>query len=81
MSRKEISDKVSRKIYRKNPEFKGVKPKITERSAGEGVKGGAGGYIFIYKMKAAGPGGQTINRVLRVVVNEDGSIHKISTSR
>lgn len=81
MSKKEISEKVSRKIYRKHPEFKGVKPKITERSVGEGVEAGVGGYVLIFKIKGSAPGGKTIPRLLRVVVDPDGSIQKISTSR
>jgi hypothetical protein len=77
MTRKELVSRVSKKVYRKHPEFKGVKPKVRKRSHG----GGSEGYVMIYQADRKGPGNQTLKRTLRVVVSEKGTIQKMSTSR
>ncbi|MFV1949541.1 MAG: hypothetical protein ACC633_06360 [Anaerolineales bacterium] len=69
-------DKVSDEVYRKHPDLKGVKPKITPR---EGVK--SSDTLLVYQKKVSGPGGKSINRIVRAVADETGKIKKISTSK
>ncbi len=69
-------DKVSSEVYRKHPDFEGVKPKITPREGGA-----SNDTLLVYRKKVSGPGGKTINRIIRAVVDGDGKIKKISTSK
>jgi hypothetical protein len=69
-------DKVSTEVYRKHPDLKGVKPKIMLR---EGDR--SNDTLLIYKKKVSGPGGKSINRIVRAVADETGKIKKISTSK
>jgi len=69
-------DKISDEVYRKHPDLKGVKPKVTPR---EGVK--SSDTLLVYEKKVSGPGGKSINRIVRAVADETGKIKKISTSK
>ena len=71
-----IIDKVSEEVYRKHPDLKGVKPKITPR---EGAK--STDTLLVFQKKVSGPGGKKINRIVRAVVDEKGIVKKISTSK
>jgi len=71
-----LIDKISQEVYRKHPDLKGVKPKVTPR---EGEP--AGETLLVYKKKVAGPGGKSLNRIVRAVADQDGKIKKISTSK
>ena len=69
-------DKISNEVYRKYPDLMGIKPKVTPR---EGVK--SSDTLLIYQKKVSGPGGKSINRIVRAVADESGKIKKISTSK
>ena len=69
-------DKVSAEVYKKHPDLKGVKPKVTPR---EGDK--SSDTLLVYQKKVSGPGGKSINRIVRAVADESGKIKKISTSK
>jgi hypothetical protein len=69
-------DKVSEEVYRKHPDLKGVKPKILPR---EGAS--SSDTLLVYEKKVSGPGGKTINRIVRAVADDAGKIKKISTSK
>jgi hypothetical protein len=69
-------DKISNEVYRKYPDLKGVKPKVTPR---EGVK--SSDTLLVYQKKVSGPGGKSINRIVRAVADESGKVKKISTSK
>lgn len=71
-----LIDKISQEVYRKHPDLKGVKPKVTLR---EGDK--SSDTLLIYQKKVSGPGGKTINRIVRAVADEKGKVKKISTSK
>jgi hypothetical protein len=71
-----LIDKVSAEVYRKHPDLKGVKPKITPREGDE-----SSDTLLVYQKKVSGPGGKSINRVVRAVADESGKIKKISTSK
>jgi hypothetical protein len=68
-----IVDRVSGQVFRQFPEVRGCIPKIRSQAAGQ--------YLLIYEGSAAAADGKTIRRVVRVVVRQDGTISKITTSR
>ncbi len=69
-------DQVSEQVYRKHPDLKGVKPKITPRQGSSSTD-----TLLVYSKSVSGPGGKTINRVVRAVADDNGKIKKISTSK
>ena len=69
-------DRVSNEVYRKHPDLKGVKPKITLRTGDS-----SSDTLLVYSKTVPGPGGKKINRVVRAVADENGKIKKISTSK
>lgn len=69
-------DAVCDQVYRKFPEVKGVRPKLQPLS-----KGKASTHVLIFSSHATAANGTSLNRVVRVVVNEDGQIVKMSTSK
>ena len=71
-----LIDKISEEVYRKHPDIKGVKPKITPRE-GDTTED----TLLVYKKKVSGPGGKKINRIVRAVADGKGKIKKISTSK
>jgi hypothetical protein len=71
-----LIDKISTEVYRKHPDFKGVKPKVAPRKGVESAD-----TLLVYQKKVSGPGGKSISRIVRAVVDENGKIKKISTSK
>ena len=69
-------DKISEEVYRKHPDLKGVKPKILPREGDP-----SNDTLLVYEKKVSGPGGKTINRIVRAVADDTGKIKKISTSK
>ena len=78
---KEILKKISAKVYKRFPDFQGVKPAVKKRPQDESAEEFPPGYLLIYRKDVSGPGGQKITRLVRVVVTEAGKIEKISTSK
>lgn len=70
-------NKISRQIARKFPEMSGVSPSVKRQSG----HNGSARYLLIYKGKVELPGGKKMNRIVRVVADEQGKIVRISTSR
>jgi hypothetical protein len=66
-------DQVSGQVFRQFPEVRGCSPKIKNQSVGQ--------YLFIYEGNGTTADGKTIRHIVRVVVREDGSISKITSSR
>jgi len=79
MLKSDVVDKVSQRVYKKYPEFKGVKPKVKKRS--QENNGGPHGYLLLYRTQASGPGGKSITRIVRAVTDKKGNVKKISTSK
>lgn len=71
-----LIDSISEEVYRKHPDLKGVKPKITPREGDT-----SGDTLLVYQKKVSGPGGKSINRIVRAVADQNGKIKKISTSK
>ncbi len=81
MLKSEIIDKVSKKVYRKFPDFKGVKPKVKKRPKDKKTGEVPDGYLLLFQTKVSGPGGKEISRIVRAVTDKKGNIEKLSTSK
>lgn len=72
---------INKEIYRRFPEVKDNPPKVERqdiaktRSISKPIT-----YLLIYKGKVLTAGQKTLPRLVRVVVNEDGKILKVTTS-
>ncbi|RPI35047.1 MAG: hypothetical protein EHM70_00895 [Chloroflexota bacterium] len=75
---------ISAQIYRQFPEMSGIAPKVRARPVPESQrafkKPAAPTYLLNYQTKAALPEGKSISRWVRVVVDAQGKIIKITTS-
>jgi len=69
-------DHISQEVYKKHPDLKGVKPKVTPRKGDTSSDS-----LLVYSKSVSGPGGKKINRIVRAVADENGKIKKISTSK
>jgi hypothetical protein len=70
--------KVNQEIYRRYPEFSGVRPDIQSIGSAGGEKSG---YLLTYKVQGVAANDRKITRFLRVSVSAQGNIVKVSTSR
>jgi hypothetical protein len=77
MDRSMIS-KISQQVSRQFPEMSGVNPTVQSQK-GSAKSGQC--YVLTYKGKADLPGGRVMKRIVRVVVDDQGQIIRISTSK
>ena len=78
MMKTETVQNISKQIYRRFPEFKGIKPKVRSQAT---PKTGNPTFLLTYAMQARLDENRLLDRWVRVVVDEDGKIIKISTSK
>lgn len=71
---------ISNKVAVKFPEVSGSKPDVKRRPQAKSMSA-APTYLFTYRGEGTNPRGQVIPRQVRVVVDDNGKILKISTSR
>ena len=69
---------VNQEIYRRYPEFSGVRPDIQTAGSAGAEKSG---YLLTYKVQGVATNDRKITRYLRVSVSAQGNIVKVSTSR
>jgi len=69
----ELTEKVNREIYKKFPIMAGINPKII-RQPGDKI-------LLIYKASGELPGGKTLSQVIRVLVDNNGEVCQITSSR
>lgn len=74
-------DVISRQVYRQFPEVRDARPAVQNQPGAKAAVGNSNRYILTYKGRGRGPGGQTINRIVRVVADDRGKVLKVSTSR
>lgn len=74
-------DSISRQIYRQFPEVANTQPAVQNQAGAKAVGSGSDRYLLTFKGRGQGPGGQTIQRIVRVVADERGKVIKVSTSR
>ena len=81
MNQKLISA-VSKEIYHRFPEFAGTQPKVQIQHAINSRPSDNGStYLLTFNSQASIAGKKSLPRWVRVVVNEQGKILKVSTSR
>lgn len=68
-----VLDKVCRQVYRRFPNLKDKKPKVTSQ--------GNDRYLLLFSNSGKTPDGKTIKQTVRVVTDNTGRILKTSTSR
>jgi hypothetical protein len=78
-----ILDQISQDIYRQFPEMKGVNPKVrTQPGAKKNTSDAHGSsYLLSFETRTSLANGAKISRLVRVTVDTNGKILKISTSR
>ncbi len=69
--------RVAKKVTRQFPEMEGAKPSIRK----ERTPTGQIQFVLTFRGKASLPGGRTMQRVVRVIVNDSGRVIKMSTSK
>ena len=69
-------DSISKQVYSKFPELKGVSPQVQTQSTPK-TPGSADRFLLVFKGKSA----QNIVRVVRVTADDKGRVLKMSTSR
>ncbi len=70
---KSILNKVCQQVYNRHPEVRNTQPKVTEQEDGK--------FLVIFMGTAFGSNGKPIPRTIRAVVDADGKITKLSSSR
>ncbi len=63
---------ISSQVYKKFPEVAGSRPQVHDQGRSK---------ILVYNGSASLPNGKTLRRTVRVTVNEQGEILKMTTSR
>lgn len=71
---------ISRQVYRQFPEVRDASPSVQDQAGAKSLLGGSR-YTLTYRGRGQGPGGKTINRIVRVVADDRGRVLKMSTSR
>jgi hypothetical protein len=71
---------VSKEVYRRFPDFSGVKPKVQAQNSPASASTDKT-YLLIYHLNALLGSGKVLPRWVRIVADERGKILKISTSR
>ena len=74
----ELLQKINQQVYRRFPDFKGIKPKVRTQSLPEAA---APNYLLTYESQASLENGKTLKRWVRVVADGKGKILKLSTSK
>ena len=77
---------VSQEIYHRFPELSGRRPRVQAVKPGQGrddggSKPGEAKHLLVYSGRAVTSTGKPMPFIVRVVVNEQGKILKISSSR
>jgi hypothetical protein len=73
-----VLNKVNRSVSRQFPEMRGVQPRIKKHGQD---RHGNPRFQLTYSASVSLPGGREMKRVVRAVVDEQGKILKVSTSK
>jgi hypothetical protein len=74
-------ESIASQIYRQFPEVKDTRPSVQNQPGAKAPGQSDNRYLLTFKGRGQGPGGQTINRIVRVVADSRGKVVKVSTSR
>jgi hypothetical protein len=72
-----IIQKISSRVFRQFPEVAGTTPKLRALTSTQSSPG----YVLTYQAKVSAATGKSLSRFVRVTVDENGKIIKITTSR
>ncbi len=73
---------ISKEVYRRFPEVSGVRPKVQRQPTTQAKSvTGPSNYLLTFHLQANPANHQPLPRWVRVVVNEQGKILKVTTSR
>lgn len=79
---RELLQSINKEVYRRFPELKDTRPKIQKQAVPETRSiSKPTTYVLIYQGQVLTAGQKLLPRLVRVVVNEQGKILKISTSK
>jgi hypothetical protein len=81
---KKTVETITRKVARQFPEVADVRPKVQRQNGAQAKSAfgrGAPKFLLTYIGEGKNPLGKSMPRNVRVIADEDGNIHKISTSR
>jgi hypothetical protein len=77
-----LIDNVCREVYRRFPEIRGLKPKVQPYGSSKNhAANPSPKFLLIFKGKAATETQRSLPYVIRVIVNGQGKILKMSMSR
>lgn len=84
-----LQEQINQQIWRQYPEMRGIRPAVSSSGAQDrqsseqkpGFKLQSPAYTLTYKVNVSIPGGKTLNRWVRVALDANGAILKISTSK
>lgn len=80
-----LQSQVSEKVWKMFPDFKGIEPSIRQQETPakpyQSKSLPPKVFLFIYQVKQHLSGGQPIQRWIRVNIDEQGRILKVSTSK
>lgn len=81
-----VLESITKHVYSRFPEVAGIKPTVRKQPKPNSQKRPFAGtdkqnYLLTFKGTASGPGGQNIQRLVRVVASPSGKIVKITTSK
>jgi hypothetical protein len=77
----ELINQIAKQIYRRYPEFDGIRPRTRVQTPPEGARSTEKTYLLIFSKKATLGDGKILTRALRVVTDLNGKIIKVTTSR
>jgi hypothetical protein len=72
---------ICQEIYRRYPQMVGKRPRVHPVSVPAGKTAGQPAHLLVFESQGQTAGQRKITTLLRVVVDRDGKILKISTSR
>ena len=84
-----VQEQINLQVWRQYPEMRGVKPTVSSSGSqdrqpsaqSQGFKLQPPAFTLTYKANVAIPGGKTMNRWVRVALDVNGTILKISSSK
>jgi hypothetical protein len=72
---------IARQVQRQFPEMRNALPLVQNQAGAKTLGAATDRFVLTFRGRGAGPGGQSIQRIVRVVADARGKVLKISTSR
>ena len=72
---------ITRQVTRQFPEMKNAMPLVQSQPGAKTLGAAVDRFVLTFRGRGTSPGGQAIQRIVRVVADSRGKVLKISTSR